>query len=85
MSKVFVPFSKLKHRRKGFNRSKVSIVDAAIFNCQSGQLSDNMNNRNSKTSQGMLCLKDKFVDFYGLSYFDELGTVWYAFYMKRHT
>ena len=78
MSKVFVLFSKLKHRRKGFNRSKISIGDAAIFYCQSGQLSDNMNNRNLKTSQGMLRLRDKFVDFYGLSYFDELGTVWFA-------
>lgn len=38
MSKVFVLFSRLKHCRKGFNRSKISIVDAAIFYCQTGQL-----------------------------------------------
>ena len=37
-----------------------------------------MNNKNLKTFQGMLCLKDKFVDFYDPSYFDELGTVLFA-------
>lgn len=31
MSKVFVLFSKLKHRKKGYNKRKISIFDAAIF------------------------------------------------------
>ena len=65
MSKVVVLFSKLKHRRKGFNKNKISIFDAAIFISRANNWMTNMNNKNLKTSQGLLCLKDKFVDFSG--------------------
>jgi len=65
MSKVFVLFSKLKHRKKVFNRSKISIFDAAIFSAREDNWMISMNNTNLKTTQGVLSLKDKIVYFYG--------------------
>lgn len=66
MLEVFVLFSKLWHRRKEFKRSKLSIFNAAIFFiARADNWMINMNNKNLKTSKGVLCLKVKFVDFYG--------------------